>query len=335
MSKSVNNKNRIDYFDILRGIGITLMVMGHVSFGEGFSKYIHAFHMPLFFFIAGYFYRSDKYESEWKYIVYEAKTLLIPYVVFVTICQPLHYIYTHEFEFTYYIKSLISSNHNRVDVAGAYWFLLCLFVAKIIFFVLEQRFEKKTFAILCIGLSICGNFLPFELPLCADSALSCLAIIYAGYFLKINRSNMRVHAIFNMSAWKIVVLLVVNTISIYLNGMVNIRTNDYSFVPLFWINCIMAIILWLNISIRIDKAQLKFMMKISGCLKYIGRNSIVYLLLNEIVIYLVTTVLAFIKINTIWYQLERVIVSIGTMIVLTIASEIFNRTKLKILLGKF
>lgn len=44
-------KKRIAYIDILRGIGILLMVMGHVGFGSRFSHYIHAFHMPLFFVV--------------------------------------------------------------------------------------------------------------------------------------------------------------------------------------------------------------------------------------------------------------------------------------------
>ena len=45
---------RLDYVDTLKGIGILLMLMGHVPFGANFDYYIHAFHMPLFFFISGF-----------------------------------------------------------------------------------------------------------------------------------------------------------------------------------------------------------------------------------------------------------------------------------------
>lgn len=47
--------DRVDYIDIFRGIGILLMVMGHTnSFGGYFNKFIHAFHVPMFFVIAGW-----------------------------------------------------------------------------------------------------------------------------------------------------------------------------------------------------------------------------------------------------------------------------------------
>lgn len=49
---------RIEYIDIARGIGILLVVLGHNDFGYispfGY-KLIYAFHMPLFFFLSGYF----------------------------------------------------------------------------------------------------------------------------------------------------------------------------------------------------------------------------------------------------------------------------------------
>lgn len=49
---------RIEYIDIARGIGILLVVMGHNDFGyvSPFAhKVIYSFHMPLFFFLSGYF----------------------------------------------------------------------------------------------------------------------------------------------------------------------------------------------------------------------------------------------------------------------------------------
>lgn len=48
-----NQKNRIDAFDIAKGIGILLVVIGH-SFTEGkISNFIYSFHMALFFVVSG------------------------------------------------------------------------------------------------------------------------------------------------------------------------------------------------------------------------------------------------------------------------------------------
>lgn len=48
-----NQRNRIDAFDIAKGIGILLVVIGH-SFTEGeISNFIYSFHMALFFVVSG------------------------------------------------------------------------------------------------------------------------------------------------------------------------------------------------------------------------------------------------------------------------------------------
>lgn len=47
----VDNKKRerLEYVDALRGVIIVLMVMGHISFGYTFNKFIHTFHMPFIY----------------------------------------------------------------------------------------------------------------------------------------------------------------------------------------------------------------------------------------------------------------------------------------------
>ncbi len=50
-----NQKSRLKYVDFFRGIGIIMMVMAHVGFG-GYDHFVHAFHMPMFFFVSGYFF---------------------------------------------------------------------------------------------------------------------------------------------------------------------------------------------------------------------------------------------------------------------------------------
>ncbi|MCX6078702.1 MAG: acyltransferase family protein [Chloroflexi bacterium] len=53
---------RIDYIDIAKGIGILLVVMGHNDFSlisPFFFKLIYSFHMPLFFFMSGIFFKPD------------------------------------------------------------------------------------------------------------------------------------------------------------------------------------------------------------------------------------------------------------------------------------
>ena len=58
----LTRQTRIDYLDIAKGIGILLVVMGHNDFSlisPFFFKLIYSFHMPLFFFMSGIFFKSD------------------------------------------------------------------------------------------------------------------------------------------------------------------------------------------------------------------------------------------------------------------------------------
>lgn len=57
------------------------MVMGHIGFGEKFDKFIHAFHMPIFFFVSGFLYkRSDK--KILYILIKKVKSLIVPYFIF-------------------------------------------------------------------------------------------------------------------------------------------------------------------------------------------------------------------------------------------------------------
>lgn len=60
--KDTAQSSRIGYIDIAKGIGIILVVMGHNDFSlisPFFFKLIYSFHMPLFFFMSGIFFKPD------------------------------------------------------------------------------------------------------------------------------------------------------------------------------------------------------------------------------------------------------------------------------------
>ncbi|MFZ5910140.1 MAG: acyltransferase family protein [Chloroflexota bacterium] len=56
------NRERIGYIDIAKGIGILLVAMAHTGLSlvaPYLHKLIYSFHMPLFFFLSGYFFDPD------------------------------------------------------------------------------------------------------------------------------------------------------------------------------------------------------------------------------------------------------------------------------------
>lgn len=64
---------RLDWLDILKGIGIISVVIGHVIQW----RYVYCFHIPLFFLISGYTFRVR--DNEWTWIRRCFQRLMVPY----------------------------------------------------------------------------------------------------------------------------------------------------------------------------------------------------------------------------------------------------------------
>lgn len=54
----MDNEKRFLELDILKGIGILLMVFDYVGWGMTIHTYIQSFHMPLFFIVSGFLYKK-------------------------------------------------------------------------------------------------------------------------------------------------------------------------------------------------------------------------------------------------------------------------------------
>ena len=86
-SSEMSDKNLIDYrFKILYAIGIILIVCGHVN-GGGISILsdwfpYYGFHLALFMFGSGYFYKSSAEDNIWKYSLRKIKSLIIPMYIY-------------------------------------------------------------------------------------------------------------------------------------------------------------------------------------------------------------------------------------------------------------
>ncbi len=47
-------KNRIGWVDLLRGVGMFLVIIGHTLYNDFGRAIIYSFHMPLFFALSGF-----------------------------------------------------------------------------------------------------------------------------------------------------------------------------------------------------------------------------------------------------------------------------------------
>src|SRR5574338_650499 len=82
LTKAAVAVSRVGYVDIAKGIGIILVVMGHNDFAliSPFAhKFIYSFHMPMFFFMSGMFFKPDL--PFWNFVRQRVKKVLIPFFV--------------------------------------------------------------------------------------------------------------------------------------------------------------------------------------------------------------------------------------------------------------
>lgn len=73
-------KKRIDYLDIAKGIGIILVLVGHISKNDEINRFLYLFHMPLFFIISGMLYKEKN-----NFCKKKIRNLIIPYFCFAII----------------------------------------------------------------------------------------------------------------------------------------------------------------------------------------------------------------------------------------------------------
>lgn len=73
--------NRIEWLDLSKGIAIILMVLGHTSLPDFLSRFIWAFHMPLFFIASGWTTNWMKYDLK-GFASKKMQSLMVPFIVY-------------------------------------------------------------------------------------------------------------------------------------------------------------------------------------------------------------------------------------------------------------
>ncbi len=167
---------RIGYLDIARGIGILLVVLGHNDF-EAISLFVHqviySFHIPLFFFLSGYFINTSI--SFFDFFKKRFNSLLRPYLFTIF----LIYFTSISFEkmgfntaITRIIKSLYGTGHY-IDWVQL-WFLPELFVVSLyafFFITLVSKLRNRwitwgiLLATLALSLPFLKTFYPFPISI--------------------------------------------------------------------------------------------------------------------------------------------------------------------------
>lgn len=285
---------RYDWIDSLKGMVIVLVVIGHLSTipsGLIFSKlnqYIYSFHMPLFFFISGYLFNFEKYANvEKTYLMKRSFSLIIPYFffsiiayIFYIIMDWLYQPQTQNIElfgkgvFFNLYAVICSANGYLIDTP--LWFLPCLFITEILFFMSIKHFKQnyKLLALIII-FSLTGFlyniYIPLRMPWGIDISLTGTVFYSAGYFFRRKYED-----IFFKKSYVFILFLLLTHITLsFINPKVDMYKLIYNNYFFFYLSAFSGIFFYIYIFKMIKPLK---------ALQFYGKNSLIILGLHYLII---------------------------------------------------
>lgn len=271
--------------DTLRGMGMLLVIIGHV-FVDEWTQYIYSFHMPLFFFLSGYCSaRKEALDPPPRYLRRKCRTLLLPYAVFFFLSLAL---YNLRFSLAggLYLKnamtlpavlSALVLSGGRLNTIPLYnfplWFLPHLFVADAAFYGLRRlgrrlpAIRQRRLAALLLFGALAALTVPVQTVLPGRPVLhanifpASLAFLLLGWlFGPIPRTRLWKKG----APWCCPLLLLAGYLIQAVNGGGNI-SNIHS--VLYYAAALCSILGFYSLAARLE----------SPVLAYIGRNAVMFI----------------------------------------------------------
>jgi len=184
--------NRLGWVDTLKGIGILMVVAGHVWEGTP-ARLIYICHMPLFFFLSGFLFTPR--DSFKRLMADKAAPLLIPYLTFVLLLyvpQMAVELARDGFSLSRAVGLAIRGvigGRAIIGWSGIVWFVTVLFLTQAAINYLVTRCSTKTMTVLMVVFAVAAYvnaiYAPnVWLPLNANVVLMAAPFFWLGYRLK-------------------------------------------------------------------------------------------------------------------------------------------------------
>lgn len=192
-------KERNKQMDVLLCLGILLVVLGHVGTNswktELFDWFvIYSFHMPLFFFISGYFYKPEREQAYGSAILRLAKKFVVPYYIWNLIYAFIVFALKNAGLVRFKLDKSISNflitpwtTGDQYQLNSPAWFLLTLFLVELVYLSLHKFFTciriKNEYVLLlpflCMGIAGGGMMVH---GVAKGSLLVLAKLLYAIFF---------------------------------------------------------------------------------------------------------------------------------------------------------
>ncbi len=267
-------------FDIMKGIGILAMIIGHCHIPHFLELFIFTWHMPLFFIISGFFFH---YIDNKECLKKNFRILIVPYLITAIIMFGISILYvlagstlvSSSNAFWAIIVGAGSKNLPSFQnyFVGAIWFLQALFWCRIIYnYIYSRLYEMpRLFAVLFISVVCTYIASDFYIPTNILQGCSALLFYEIGY-----QTKNRMKSCNNNSSSLVLCTLLLVFLSIH-SGSMSMARCYYGFFP---INVLCAF--WVTIMCYRLSEKIMLFPKLSEFLAYVGKISIVILCVHII-----------------------------------------------------
>lgn len=189
----LSGKERLDYIDVAKALGMFAIYLGHFGEKAGYAySWVFSWHVPLFFFLAGCMVHKEKERKLGEYILHKISTIMLPWIIFALFYTVVDILRSND-------RSLVK-NHLRVICRGqvrndiwignALWFLTCLFIISCLFYLLRKIRNKIILVLVCVGINWMGRliFTPHVLwnldSVCQYIVFYCVGYISFPFMIK-------------------------------------------------------------------------------------------------------------------------------------------------------
>lgn len=279
--------------DILRGIGIILIVLGHSGFPN--THFLYLFHLAIFFIVSGYFFKEDYVKDKEclkHFILNKIKRLYVPFVIGNIICVLLNNFFIDmnlysDITHTYYtikemlinvLKVILFRGHT--EMLGATWFLPILFMITVIYAIIEYLIKKYPsknksliqliVSVLFFGIGYYFSIKEINIKIISLQVLTCYILFDFGRRLSKYEKHIKDNTKAIIMITSFILLVLLNRI-----GTIELSQQEYT-NPIYFI-CV-SILGWYfiyELSYFVSKIEV-----LKNGLTYIGKNTMTILILH-------------------------------------------------------
>jgi polysaccharide biosynthesis protein PslL len=287
---------RIEYIDIAKGIGILLVALAHADvslISPYLHKFIYAFHMPLFFFLSGYFFHPDI--SFWALLKKRFNSILKPYLFTILLIYLMSISFSNMRFVTAFgriLKSLYATGYY-IDWVQL-WFLPSLFVTSLFAFLFYQiilnRIDNRyvrwlvLLGIQALGVAFLGVFYPYTVSILGKQyelyglPFSLDIVLLSGFFYILGNEVRQVSS--EEAFGKLWVFLGTGggliLLTFVFKQTIDFNTRLFESFPINTVEAILGILFALAVSKQIDLRTTR----LASALKYIGQASLFILIFH-------------------------------------------------------